>query len=342
MEYVSLDVEYQEHGVPTQVAIIDSRKNVLFNEYFKVPPNIPISAKKKRLIESKEPKSYPDFKPVIVEILQNKVIVGHDLVHDFKALGLNINKFNILDTSRIEYYMRLQYASRTLKNIAKEYLNRNIQLHASHNALEDADAAMDLVLLYNALQSSQTKSETQPIPNIADLIEFPNTSSSNYAKNMAGLSWNSLPALPEQSLNEFLKRSTISSTFNNNLLQFPKSHIPNYARNMEGLQFDTTSDNDTALLSFDSPKTASNYSKNMEGLQFNTVIPYKHNSTPLLHNNALLTFNAPSIKSKTAANYAKNMEGLRFNNYTKKNTGKSKFKQSMNKMRKVLTRTKKY
>jgi hypothetical protein len=66
----------------------------------------------------------------------------------------------------------------------------------------------------------------------------------------------------------------------------------------------------------------------MEGLQFNTA--------------QLLNFNAPPIKHKTAANYARNMEGLRFNNFTKKNTGKSKFKQSMNKLRKAFTRSKKH
>jgi DNA polymerase III epsilon subunit-like protein len=300
-ELVALDIEYYlspvSGGHPTHIAIVTENGEIAFNEFFKVADtSIPMSSEKKRHLQKHTLRNWSEYKEFISNFLKNKIVAGHDLEKDFKALGLNIADYETIDTAKIKEFMHITYVPRKLKNITKEYLKRNIQPSSRtvHDALEDAVATMDLIKYYISLQQSE---------NIPDLIQFVQPPI-NYAKNMEGLRWN-MPARvpnvqPMRSLNEFLQIPYANTT--PPLLTFPPTKTGNnYAKNMEGLRWN--SQNNGNLLTFPTAKTRKNYAKNMEGLRWNSQ-----------NNGNLLTF--PTIQ-----NYSKNMEGLDVRNT--KNTRKN-------------------
>ncbi len=302
-ELVALDVEYYlspvSGGHPTHIAIVTENGDIAFNEFFKVADtSILMSAEKKRHLKKHTLRNWSEYKEYISNFLKDKIVAGHDLEKDFKALGLNIADYETIDTAKIKEFMHITYIPRKLKNITKEYLKRNIQPSSRtvHDALEDATATMDLIKYYKSLQQSED------MPNLVEFVQSP----TNYAKNMEGLHWNIptseiLPVSETRSLNEFLQIPYANTT--PPLLTFPSPKTPrNYVKNMEGLKWN--SQNNGNLLTFPTAKTRKNYEKNMEDLRWNSK-----------KNGNLLLF-------PTSKNYSKNMEGLDVRNT--KNTRKNK------------------
>jgi interferon-stimulated gene protein len=270
-QIVSMDVEYYPNN-PTHVAIVAEDGTVLFNMYFKVPKTIAMSKEKQKHLKGKRLFDYPMWKPTIESMIKDKIIVGHDLGHDFQALGIQMRNYDTIDTSEIKEYMnkKIEYRKRSLRNLARNFLKKTIQTSTSHNALEDAQTALQLVKLYQ-----QASSKNADIP---DLIEFiyPKTAI-NYEKNMEGLSWNDLPPLPEPDISSFV------SPYQNASMPTYQT-ATNYAKNMEGLTFNNLPPMpEPNISSFVSPyqnasmptyqiqRSAANYAKNMEGLTFNNL-----------------------------------------------------------------------
>ena len=78
-------------------------------------------------------------------ILQNKVIVGHDIAKDLAVLPIKNRLF--IDTIILyPHNLGLPY-KQSLKSIALEYLNRPIQW-ATHDPFQDARASLDLAVLH--------------------------------------------------------------------------------------------------------------------------------------------------------------------------------------------------
>jgi len=157
-KYVALDAEYVEtiNGKePLQVSILDYDGNVIFNRYFKPTADVvEMRQPRKTLLKKLKSKlvNYADYKNDIVTILKDKVIIGHDLIHDIRALGLNPDEFKIVDTAYLPPFMTNTKKSLSLKILTKLYLNRNIQSASKlrmHNARENAKAALNLVRTYN-------------------------------------------------------------------------------------------------------------------------------------------------------------------------------------------------
>ncbi len=76
-------------------------------------------------------------------ILQDRVIVGHDLANDLAVLPIKNRLF--IDTILLFPHNLGLPDKQSLKNLAIEYLNRPIQW-ASHDPFEDARASLDLAL----------------------------------------------------------------------------------------------------------------------------------------------------------------------------------------------------
>jgi hypothetical protein len=166
-EVVALDVEYQPGPVPnpTHIAIVNYEGNPIFDMYFKPLDGTILSTKKMAHLKGRGMWLYAAFKPIIKTILKDKIIVGHDLNHDFKALGLKISNYEIIDIAFMKKYMKTIYTPRKLKNLARNYLNEEIQEDTIHSALEDAQTAMKLIKLYN---KNIAKNNRQ---NLLDIIE---------------------------------------------------------------------------------------------------------------------------------------------------------------------------
>jgi RNA exonuclease 4 len=87
------------------------------------------------------------------EMLADKILVGHALKNDLRALGISHPWYNTRDTAKYEQFMYVRFDDgvlwpKKLKELAKTRLNRDIQQPGvPHCPKEDALAAMDLYKL---------------------------------------------------------------------------------------------------------------------------------------------------------------------------------------------------
>lgn len=99
----------------------------------------------------------------ILQILKGRVVVGHALHNDFRALGYDHPREMTRDTSR-QRLLRLRAglpvrASVSLRNLTKKLLNRDIQVgREGHCSVEDATAAMELYRLVEVQWEQETLS----------------------------------------------------------------------------------------------------------------------------------------------------------------------------------------
>ena len=90
----------------------------------------------------------------IRRILNGKIVIGHDLVHDLAAIRISISKHRTRDTAHFKPLRTLagliSNQNPSLKKLALRLLSRQIQV-GCHNSLEDAVAALDLYRKYERL-----------------------------------------------------------------------------------------------------------------------------------------------------------------------------------------------
>jgi RNA exonuclease 4 len=105
-----------------------------------------------RLIPSAH--SYERVTEQVKNILRNKIIVGHGLNSDFKALDyVPPFPYMVWDTAKIDAYMKnvpgYGRGAKKLKDLIKEITGNNIQVEGRpHSPLEDARAAMSLYRVF--------------------------------------------------------------------------------------------------------------------------------------------------------------------------------------------------
>ncbi|KAL0215135.1 hypothetical protein P9112_007319 [Eukaryota sp. TZLM1-RC] len=116
--------------------------------------------------------SFSQCQREVNSLISNRVVVGHDLQHDFRALGLSHPRSLIRDTAKYKYFQRGMPSTSTpkLQMLAAKFLKLNIQ-SGEHDPAEDASAAMKLFLkfkkqwegdLLKKSENSKTKKEEDP------------------------------------------------------------------------------------------------------------------------------------------------------------------------------------
>jgi RNA exonuclease 4 len=138
-----------------------------------------------------------DVRSMVQDILQNqndghnhnnsnyKVLVGHALKNDLRALGITYPWYNIRDTAKYEPFMQVRFDDgvlwpKKLSELVKTRLHRDIQPPGRpHSSYEDAMAAMDL---YKLVRRKWEKVMQYKI-NKTKEIETMQTTSTTYEKD---------------------------------------------------------------------------------------------------------------------------------------------------------------
>jgi len=93
---------------------------------------------------------FTEVRAEVADILKGRIVVGHDLSHDFKALELEHPENLIRDTSKHKPFVEA-FGNRTpsLKNLAARFLGEDIQ-SGEHNSIKDAWAAVRLYKMHSS------------------------------------------------------------------------------------------------------------------------------------------------------------------------------------------------
>jgi DNA polymerase III epsilon subunit-like protein len=157
---VGLDAEmvgvglYGEASSVARVVVVDWDGQVIFDEYIKQTQPV---TDYRTFVSGITPEhlstatlSLRDARKRILKILYGRLLIGHALKNDLKALGISHPWWLIRDTARYEPFMQTfgpdaSLWPRKLKDLSLEKLGSNIQTYGKpHSPCEDATAALDL------------------------------------------------------------------------------------------------------------------------------------------------------------------------------------------------------
>jgi RNA exonuclease 4 len=130
-----------------RVSIVDYNGHIVFDEYVK--PLDPVSDYRTWVsgIHPHHLAHAPSFKKVqkqVANILKGKVLIGHAINNDLKALQLSFPESMIRDTSLFPEFKKFAKGKKDtpgLKMLAKKLLDLDIQ-SSSHDSVEDARTTM--------------------------------------------------------------------------------------------------------------------------------------------------------------------------------------------------------
>lgn len=132
-------------SVLARVVVINNYGNVLIDTYCAPKQRVTDYRTRVSGIKPSQLKNAPKFDQVqqrVANLLRGKVVVGHALKNDFKALQIKHPRHETRDTATYGP-LRIKTKSRALKELAAEHLGLEIQ-HGQHSPVEDARAALYL------------------------------------------------------------------------------------------------------------------------------------------------------------------------------------------------------
>ncbi|XP_047338618.1 RNA exonuclease 4 [Impatiens glandulifera] len=129
-----------------RVTVVNKWGNVVYDEFVRpldqvVDFRTHISGIRPR--DLRKAKQFNVVQKEVAELIIGKILVGHALRNDFKALLLSHSKKDVRDTAEYQPFLK-DGRSRALRHLAAEFLGADIQ-NGEHCPVEDARAAM---LLY--------------------------------------------------------------------------------------------------------------------------------------------------------------------------------------------------
>jgi RNA exonuclease 4 len=197
-QYLAMDCEMvgtvSGESVAARVVLVDWKGRSVFDSYMK--PTEAVSDYRtfvSGITEEnlKDAPAFADIAQEVQELLHNKILVGHGVDNDLRALGITHPWLMTRDTAYYQPFMRLLETStlhnpamsqngtaapvwgpRKLKDLSKEKLQRDIQVAGvAHCPVEDAAAALDLYKSHRprweACMSTEEKQQQQRVLQMA-------------------------------------------------------------------------------------------------------------------------------------------------------------------------------
>lgn len=167
-QYIGLDCEMVGVGPAgkqsalARVSLTNFEGDIIMDSFVQVMERVTdfrtyVSGVRAKDIKANKNKDALDFKEcrlAVGKLLVNKILVGHALQNDLKALMIDHPKKDIRDTAKFADYMKVtgknggKLRPRKLKDLSKEKLGLEIQKDGeAHSSVDDARAAMELYKL---------------------------------------------------------------------------------------------------------------------------------------------------------------------------------------------------
>ena len=175
-KYLALDCEMVGIGTDgkksalARVSIVDWDLQVVLDTFVKVPIRVTdfrthVSGVEPKHIKDKNAMDVEKCRKTVAEIFKGKILVGHALTNDFKALMLNHPKGDIRDTSKFRPFQRFangKWRARKLRDLVKENLkDRGSFQEAEHDSVQDASATMEIFQLVRAQWEKEIANKTK-------------------------------------------------------------------------------------------------------------------------------------------------------------------------------------
>jgi RNA exonuclease 4 len=139
-----------------RVSIVDWDMNVILDSFVKVPIRVTdfrthVSGVEPKHIKNANAMDETKCRDLVASLLKGKVLVGHALTNDLKALMLTHPKHNLRDTAKHRPFQRFangKWRARKLRDLVKENLKgrEGFQV-AEHDSVQDAQATMEIFQL---------------------------------------------------------------------------------------------------------------------------------------------------------------------------------------------------
>jgi DNA polymerase III epsilon subunit-like protein len=167
--YVALDCEMVGIGrtsVLAEVAVVDWNGKLIYHSYVSPPRGktvtdyrTEVSGITKEVLDKKG-RSFLTVRNEVMNLLDGKILVGHALENDLKALGISVPPEMRRNTAHLPDFQTLHKRGmlnpQSLKSLAKQYLGINIQA-AEHDPAVDARTAMKLFRTFAELWETPTR-----------------------------------------------------------------------------------------------------------------------------------------------------------------------------------------
>jgi RNA exonuclease 4 len=175
-QYLALDCEMVGIGTDgkksalARVSIVDWDMNVILDSFVKVPIRVTdfrthVSGVEPKHIKNANAMDETKCRDLVASLLKGKVLVGHALTNDLKALMLTHPKHNLRDTAKHRPFQRFangKWRARKLRDLVKENLKgrEGFQV-AEHDSVQDAQATMEIFQLVQSGWEKEIASKTK-------------------------------------------------------------------------------------------------------------------------------------------------------------------------------------
>jgi len=142
-----------------RVSIVNSKGETIYDKFVKPTTKVtdyrtPVSGIRPEDIEHGE--IFAKVKEEVLQVLKNKIVIGHSPKKDFKVLKISHPKRMIRDTSTYSKFMQLTEIGQkpSLKRLTLHFLGVSIE-EGEHSSVQDAKAALQLYMLFRNDWESQ-------------------------------------------------------------------------------------------------------------------------------------------------------------------------------------------
>ncbi|KAL3895625.1 MAG: hypothetical protein SGARI_007394 [Bacillariaceae sp.] len=153
-----------------RVSIVDWNHDVVLDTFVKVPIRVTdfrthVSGVEPKHIKDQNAMEVQKCRDLVAKLMKGKILVGHALSNDFKALMLAHPKDKIRDTAKYRPFQRYangKWRPRKLRDLVKENVKGKEEFQAAeHDSVQDAKATMELFQLVFSAWEKELANKTR-------------------------------------------------------------------------------------------------------------------------------------------------------------------------------------